>query len=82
MSNGDGLTRQVMTRPRFSKATLGAEIERRILSLQEEYEVKFNPNNGYAQVRGKGEEKNRAYGEFRALLDLAEHFDLMVGVAA
>ncbi len=60
--------------PRFSKATLAAFVFKRTEALEKEH--KFDSQDGYAQVRGKGEEKNRAYGEFNMLLDLADEFEL------
>ena len=59
---------------RFSKATLAARLSDRVTRLQLEWN--FDPRNGYAQVEGRGEEINRAYGEWNALRDLMEEFDL------
>lgn len=63
-----------MAQARFSKTTLAAEVFKRIHRL--ECDFNFERGNGYAQVTGKGDELNRAYGEFHALLDLAQEFDL------
>ncbi len=68
---------------RFSKATLAKYIADHIKLGHESGakwtpgdQNKFNPDHGWAQVEGKGEDVNRAYGSFRALLDLAEEFGL------
>lgn len=67
---------------RFSKAILAKYIVDHIkpgwLSPEgdDDEKLKFNPDHGWAQVEGKGEDVNRAYGSFRALLDLAEEFGL------
>ncbi|MGK3981247.1 hypothetical protein WMF38_57150 [Sorangium sp. So ce118] len=58
---------------RFSKATVLEFIESRADHLQKKHD--FNPRHGTSQVRGKGEDAAVAYGEFRALLDLAERID-------
>lgn len=55
-------------RRRFSKASLLEHLDRRITALQEKY--RFDPMNGWAQVRGRGEEINREYGEYATLRDL------------
>jgi hypothetical protein len=62
------------TRTRFSKAMVGAWIAERRKALEKQY--RFNPQNGWAQVEGKGEVVNRAYGEYDGLLGIAEAFDL------
>ncbi len=55
---------------RFSKALLAEYIAKHAFRFD------FNPRDGWNQVNGKGEEANRNYGEFRALLDLANEFEL------
>lgn len=58
---------------RFSKQLLLSHLDAQILELQDEY--KFDPMNGWAQVEGKGEERNRKYGEYDALLRLSEQIE-------
>lgn len=60
-----------MTRPRFSRATLAAHIARQVANLPA-----FSSKDGWNQVNGKGEDANRNYGAWRALLDLADEFEL------
>jgi hypothetical protein len=72
-----------VSRARFSKASVAAEIEARIRALREEWpSVGLDPDKGWAQVAGKGEGANRVYGEFQALCDLAERLGLDVDVTA
>lgn len=59
---------------RFSKAKLLAAIRLRRNELELQYD--FDPGNGYAQVRGKGEEINHAYGEYDGLARLRTYLDL------
>ena len=59
---------------RFSKATLAGHLTRRIDYLGKEWN--FDPGNGWNQVKGKGEEANRAYGEWECARRLMERFDL------
>jgi hypothetical protein len=59
---------------RFSKAKLAAYVERRRIELQTEFG--FDPTNGWAQVEGKGEAVNRAYGEYDSLANLVDVFGL------
>lgn len=54
---------------RFSKATVIAAIEAQREAICRRG-VRFNENDGWDQVRGRGEETNRSYGEWRALGDL------------
>lgn len=63
-----------MSNPRFSKKTLAEFIDRRREQLETEFG--FDPNNGTRQVDGKSAEVQRAYGEYDALTNLAEHFEL------
>ena len=63
-----------MSKPRFSRAALGEYITKRILYLEGHHG--FDRNNGYAQVKGKGEELNRLYGEYSTLRDLVQEFEL------
>lgn len=60
---------------RFSKAAVIEELSKKIVRFEETY--KFTTHTGYAQVKGKGEEINRAYGEYVALVHLigSELFD-------
>ena len=60
--------------PRFGKATVSEYITKRLGVLLEKHH--FDAGNGYAQVRGKGEEVNRAYGEWDVLLQMAEAFEI------
>ena len=53
-----------MSKPRFSKQALLEGLQIAIDSLKKEHG--FRHDNGWNQVRGKGEEANRAYGEFEA----------------
>ena len=59
---------------RFSKDGVRDALQGRFHCLNDKWH--FNPRNGYAQVMGRGEEANRAYAEWRLLLDIAEHFDV------
>lgn len=59
---------------RFSKASVAKAILRRIEYCQER--DGFTTEIGYAQVIGKGEEKNRAYGAWAELQDLLEELEL------
>lgn len=59
---------------RFSKKVV-AEIIGRGIGYREQ-KFGFHDRTGYAQVTGKGEEINRAYGEYHMLIDLADLFDL------
>lgn len=54
---------------RFSKHAVVAEIARRSELIRTVWH--FDPEDGHAQVIGKGEHANRAYAEFRTLRDLA-----------
>ena len=66
-------------RPRFSKASVAAEIARSVAALRANHPtLRLDPDNGWAQVAGKDEEAHRVYGEFRALLDLAERIGVEV----
>ncbi len=67
-----------MSTTRFSKAVVAAEIERALKILHDEWS--FDVTNGYAQVKGSSEAANRAYGEWTALLQLAERLDLEVTI--
>ena len=62
---------------RFSKAALARFVWKRI-ELLEKAPYKFDPGNGWAQVIGKGEEINRAYGEYYMLRLMLDAFDLPV----
>ena len=49
---------------------LKSYLETRFNSLKKEY--RFNESNGWNQVKGLGEEVNRAYGEFEAVITALE----------
>ena len=53
-----------MGKRRFSKKLLKNWLEERFFEIQKNR--RFDQGNGWAQVDGKGEEANRAYGEWRA----------------
>lgn len=59
---------------RFSKTTVANVLYAQIQELRKRYN--FDPSNGYAQVEGKGEEINRAYGIYSCLKDKMDHFEL------
>jgi hypothetical protein len=61
-------------KPRFSKQTVIDYIARRQSELEAEFG--FDPRNGWSQVDGKGEEINRAYGEYASLSTLVDVFEL------
>jgi hypothetical protein len=61
---------------RFSKASVAAEIQRRIDAIQAHW--RFDPGNGTAQLRGKDNDAAVAYGEWSALRSLAAELELMV----
>lgn len=56
---------------RFNKAAVSEYVEARRTELEAEYG--FMDSLGWAQVEGKGEEANRAYGEYDALARMAAH---------
>lgn len=58
--------------PRFSRGQLLLWVTRKRAAMQEEFG--FDPNNGYAQVDGRGEEINRAYGMYDMLDAIADEF--------
>ncbi len=58
---------------RFSKAAMVENLEAKVARLQGKWG--FDPSNGTAQLRGKGEEACVAYGEFRAYLRLVEEIE-------
>lgn len=64
----------VLTMEKFSKRVLASHVYGRLDAIQHEH--RFDPRDGWAQVRGLGEEKNRAYGEYDALLRLVDVFGL------
>ena len=61
--------------PRFSKNTLAEYVFSRIDRIQKEHH--FDPDNGWSQVYDKGEEVNRAYGEYDELTTMASNFGLV-----
>jgi hypothetical protein len=61
-----------MNKPeRFSKRTLAKYIATRLDHLPA-----FNIGNGWNQVKGKGEEASRHYGEFDNLRHIGDEFEL------
>ncbi len=67
----DGTLRK---REHFSKALLIKHLAKKAFYLSEEHH--FTNTTGWAQVEGKGEEKNRAYGEYIGMVHVATIFDL------
>jgi hypothetical protein len=63
-----------LPKPRFSKQSLIDYIERRQTELEAEFG--FTARDGWSQVEGKGEEINRAYGEYTHLSTLVDVFEL------
>ena len=59
---------------RFNKKNLGRKLWERIALLGAEYG--FDSNDGTDQVKNRSLEANRAYGEWNALRELAEEWDL------
>lgn len=55
---------------RFNKAELLEDLAERAASIQQRWG--FDAANGWAQVEGKGEEANRAYGEWSAITGILE----------
>lgn len=70
-----------MSKPRFSKAVLGAAIARRIAMAQQEAGVTFDERRGSIQVDQDDAGALQAYGAFEALLALAEDLDVDVPAA-
>ena len=62
--------------PRFSKAVLTEYIEKRVRAIQKAHH--FKASHGWVQVIGSDGDAHRAYGEFNALLELAEEFELTI----
>lgn len=60
---------------RFSKATLLQHCQLHIDRLTREF--RFDRNNGWKQVEGRGEAVNRAYGKYEALSDVIDIFNLV-----
>lgn len=54
---------------RFSKEKLAHHLARKIHYLANIH--KFDHDNGWVQVEGKGEEINRAYGEYLGMVHIA-----------
>lgn len=52
-----------IVRQRFSKAKLLADL----YELMEKRKGSFDPQNGYSQVQGKGEQANRDYTEWKTV---------------
>jgi hypothetical protein len=59
---------------RFSKQSLAIYLARRIRAAQKTFG--FHDRSGWNQVAGKGEEINRAYGEYIADLNTMQNFNL------
>jgi hypothetical protein len=68
-----GKTMATKINTRFSKQFMLDSLSERIERMADELGLK--ENHGYAQVTGKGEAWNRAYGEFRAYCDLHSDID-------
>lgn len=58
---------------RFNKTQLIHDLYGRAARIQNTHG--FTRDNGYAQVMGKGEEENRAYGEWQTLENLARDIE-------
>ena len=63
-----------MPEERFSKKRVADYISHQMARAEERFG--FDPNDGYRQVAGKGEDLNREYGAYSALQDLLEHLGL------
>jgi hypothetical protein len=50
---------------RLSKRVLKASLQDRLAALKDQWH--FDPDLGWTQAAGRGEECNRAFGEFKAL---------------
>jgi hypothetical protein len=59
---------------RFGKTKLARYIDVKMTCLEEKY--RFDSNNGWAQVEGKPEDVQRAYGQYWAFQEMVEEFDL------
>lgn len=59
---------------KFSKSQFAKNVWSRINELEEKY--KFKSYNGWDQVKDKGEEINRVYGEYDCLLSLTNEYNL------
>lgn len=59
--------------PRFSKAALLEDLNRRYNHIQKRHE--FNPNYGWSQVEDSDTETKVAYGRFSMLQDLMEDLE-------
>lgn len=59
---------------RFSKKMLAKIIADKVFYLQDKN--RFDPDDGWAQVHGKGEEINRDYGEYITLKNLVSQLDI------
>ena len=60
-----------LIKKRFSRSLVIDHLIQQLDLLIDEYG--FDNNVGWIQVQGLGEEKNRAYGEFKLLNDLIEN---------
>ena len=59
---------------RFSKQLFAKEVWEKIYHLEKTYG--FKSYDGWNQVKGKGEEINRAYGEYNCLFMLTNEYNL------
>ena len=59
---------------RFSKRTAGSLLWAKVHALERQWG--FDRGNGYDQVTGRGEAINRAYGEYTALRELADQWEI------
>jgi hypothetical protein len=66
------ITKESGMKDRFCRASVLKYLEEREKYLRESN--RFDFGNGWSQVNGKGEEKNRAYGEWRLACELIEEF--------
>lgn len=58
---------------RFSKTAMVANLDAKVAKLKAAWG--FDPNNGTAQLKGKGEDAWLAYGEYRLCLRLIEEIE-------
>lgn len=64
----------MISKRRFSKMKVARVLARKISALIKEHG--FDPDRGWEQVEGKGEEVNRAYGEFLGCVHVAMGLDI------
>lgn len=68
---------RIMKAERFTRATLAKYVFGHLDAMRGKYG--FVAHRGWAQVEGKGEEKNRAYGEWDAMQMIVDRFGLEEG---